>query len=44
MLVVAIDRGQERLSHILPDTVVEPDDRLVVVASGEQMKRLATIT
>jgi voltage-gated potassium channel len=41
--VLAIDRGEERIEHVDPDMVLGDDDRLLVVGSGEQLGKLATI-
>lgn len=41
--VLAVDRGDERIQNVGPDFVLGPDDRLLVVGSGAQLQRLATI-
>ena len=41
--VLAIDRGEERIEHVGPEMVVCQGDRLLVVGSGEQLGKLATI-
>jgi voltage-gated potassium channel len=41
--VLAIDRGADRIQSVGPDLVVGPDDRLLVVGSGAQLERAATI-
>ena len=41
--VLAVDRGDERITHVGPDLVLGPDDHLLLVASGEQFDKAATI-
>lgn len=41
--VLAIDRGDERIDRVGPDLVIRAEDRLLVVASGEQLGKLTTI-
>ena len=41
--VLAIDRGEERLEHVLPGERIQSDDRLLVVGSGAAVEKLATI-
>jgi len=41
--VLAIDRGDERIDHVGPDEVLGDDDRLLVVGTGEQLDKVATI-
>jgi voltage-gated potassium channel len=41
--VLAIDRGEERMEYVSPDEIVGPQDRLLVVGSGDALQKLATI-
>jgi len=42
--VLALDRNGERIQQVGPDVVVQPGDRLLVVGSGAQLQKLATIS
>lgn len=41
--VLSIHRGEERIDDVGPEVLVQPGDRLLVVGSGEELPRLATI-
>jgi voltage-gated potassium channel len=41
--VLAVDRDGERLEHVGPDEVIRASDRLLVVGSGAELDKLATI-
>lgn len=42
--VLALDRDGERIQQVGPDVVVKLGDRLLVVGSGEQLQKLATVS
>lgn len=41
--VLAIDRNGERIDHVGASEIIRPNDHLLLVGSGEELERLATI-